>query len=230
MDTGKNSPRLLGLMFVIVAALSLISGLILTPLGYSLAGSPDNISRAMVSFSQNPAIVQLSMVGFLLEAVAIVLLTVLLYSILKKQNVIIARWAFGLWVIEAVGIVFRQINAFSFLHTGQRFASAGAPDSSYFQTLGSLFYDLMHFSYDAQMIFYCTGGILFYSLFLKSRYVPKGISIWGIAAASLGFVGELLAIFGFNVPLYVFLPILPFELVIGIWLMVKGIRVNTETR
>ena len=230
MDTGKNSPRLLGLMFVIVAALSLISGLILTPLGYSLAGSPDNISRAMVSFSQNPAIVQLSMVGFLLEAVSIVLLTVLLYSILKKQNGIIARWAFGLWVIEAVGIVFRQINAFSFLHTGQRFASAGAPVSSYFQTLGSLFYDLMHFSYDAQMIFYCTGGILFYSLFLKSRYVPKGISIWGIAAASLGFVGELLAIFGFDVPLYVFLPILPFELMIGIWLMVKGIGVNTETR
>ena len=147
MDTRKNSPRLLGLMFVIVAALSLISGLILTPLGYSLVGLPDNISETMLSFSQNPTIVQLSMVGFLLEAVAIVLLTVLLYSILKKQNGIIARWAFGLWIIEAVGIVFRQINAFSFLHTGQEFAKAGAPGSSYFQTLGSLFYDLMQIMY-----------------------------------------------------------------------------------
>jgi hypothetical protein len=87
----------------------------------------------------------------------------------------------------------------------------------------------MHFAYDVQMVFYCTGGILFYYLFLKSRYVPRGLSLWGIIVASLGFIGELFAIFGYDVPLYVFLPILPFELTIGIWLMVKGIREDSET-
>jgi hypothetical protein len=116
------------------------------------------------------------------------------------------------------------------LHTGQEFVKAGAPDSSYFQTLGSLFYDLMHFSYDAQMVFYCTGGILFYYLFHKSKYVPKVLPIWGITVASLGFVGELFAIFGYTVPLYVFLPILPFELAIGIWLLVKGIGDGSEKK
>jgi len=80
----------------------------------------------------------------------------------------------------------------------------------------------MHFSYDVQMVFYCIGGILFYYLFLKSNYVPKVLSIFGIIVASVGFIGELFTIFGYVVPLYVFLPILPFELAIGIWLMVKG--------
>ena len=62
----------------------------------------------------------------------------------------------------------------------------------------------------------------FYYLFFKSKYVPILLSLWGIAAASLGFVGTLFQILGYDVPLYVFLPILPFELAIGIWLIVKG--------
>ena len=74
--------------------------------------------------------------------------------------------------------------------------------------------------------FYCIGGILFYYLFLKSNYVPKLLSIFGIIVASVGLIGELFTIFGYVVPLYVFLPILPFELAIGIWLMVKGFRLQ----
>ena len=72
------------------------------------------------------------------------------------------------------------------------------------------------------MVFYCIGGILFYYLFFKSKYVPRVLSLWGIAAASLAFIGYLAILFGYDVPLYVFLPILPFELAIGVWLIVKG--------
>ena len=230
MNSDKFTPRLLGMMFLIVILIGVLSGEMLSPLNYSMTGPPDNISETMISFSDNSTMVQMSIVGFLIEAVAIVLLTVLLHSTLKKQNKIIARWAFGLWIIEAVAIAFREINAFSLLYTGQEFVKAGALDSSYFQTLGSLFYKLMHFSYDVQMVFYCIGGLLFYYLFLKSKYVPKVLSILGIVVASLGFIGELFAIFGYDVPLYVFLPILPFELAIGLWLMVKGIRDGSETK
>ena len=187
-----------------------------------MTGPPDNISETMIDFSINSIMVQISIVGFLMEAIAIVLLAVLLYAILKKQNKIIAHWAFGLWILEAVFLAVRQINAFSLLYTSQEYVKAEVPDSSYFQTLGSLFYELMHFSYDVQMVFYCIGGILFYYLFLKSKYVPNALAIFGIIVAFVGFIGELFALFGHDVPLYVFLPILPFELAIGVWLMVKG--------
>jgi len=229
MNANKKTARLLGMMFLIVIIIGVLSGLMLSPLNYSITDPPDNISETMINFSDNSTMVQMSIVGFLIEAVAILLLTVLLYTILKKQNIIIARWAFGLWILEAVFLAVREINAFSLLYTGQQFVKAGTPDSSYFQTLGSLFYELMQFSYDVQMVFYCIGGILFYYLFLKSKYVPKAISIFGIIVASVGFIGELFAIFGYNVPLYVFLPILPFELAIGVWLIVKGIRNSSET-
>ena len=130
---------------------------------------------------------------------------------------------------EAIFVAIKQIGSFSLLYISQEFVKAGAPVSSYYQTLGGLFYELMQFIYDGQMVFYTIGGILFYYLFLKSKSIPVSISIFGILAASLGFVGEILTILGYNVPLIVFLPILPFELAIGIWLMVKGTKDGLET-
>ena len=222
INSDNLTPRLLGFMFVFVALASLLSGLLLDPLSFSIVGPPDNISETLIKFSDNPTTVQMSIAGYLIEAVAIVLLTVLLYTTLKNQNKIIARWAFGLWIVEAVFVAFRQISAFSLLYTSQEFVKAGAPDSSYFQTLGGLFFGSTQFIYSAQMVFYCSGGILFYYLFFKSKYIPRVLSLWGIIAVSLGFIGTLFEIFNFDVPLYIFLPILPFELAIGVWLMVKG--------
>jgi len=218
------------MMFVIVVVIAILSGLPLESFGYSITGSLDNISESMIRISDNPTMMQLSIVGFLIEAVAIVLLAVLLYTTLKEQNGNMARWAFGLWIIEAVFLSVREISAFCLLYTSQEFVKAGAPDASYFQTLGGLFYELMQFSYDVQMVFYCIGGILFYTLFFKSKYVPQALSLFGIIAASVGFIGEVFAILGYTVPLVVFLPILSFELAIGIWLMVKGIRDGSEAK
>ncbi len=209
-------------MFVFVVIAGTFSGLTAESLDITIVGPLENISETMIKISDNPTMMQMSIVGFLLEAVAIVLLAVLLYTTLKKQNKIIARWAFGLWIVQAAFVAIRQISAFSLLNVSQQFVKAGAPNSSYFQTLGSLFYDSIQFVLASQMVFYTIGGMLFYYLFFKSKYIPRVLSLFGIIAASLGFVGELFVLFGYDVPLYVFLPILPFELAIGIWLMVKG--------
>ena len=219
MNSDKFTPRLLGFMFVFVAVASALSGFMFSSLIES-----DNISNSMINISDDPTKMQMSIVGELITAIGIVLLAVLLYITLKKQNKIIARWAFGLWITEAIILAVSRISAFRLLYTSQEYVKAGAPDSSYFQTLGSLFYESAQFGYGVLMVFYCLGGILFYYLFLKSKYVPKVLPLWGILVASLGFIGTLFVLFDYNVPMYVFLPILPFELAIGVWLMVKGFR------
>ena len=217
MNSDKFTPRLLGFMFVFVAVASALSGLMFSSLIES-----DNISNSMINISDDPTKMQMSIVGELITAIGIVLLAVLLYTTLKKQNKIIARWAFGLWITEAIILAVSRISAFRLLYTSQEYVKAGAPDSSYFQTLGSLFYESTQFGYTVLMLFYCLGGILFYYLILKSKYVPIVLSLWGVIVASLGFIGTLLVLFDYDVPMYVFLPILPFELAIGVWLMVKG--------
>ena len=65
MNSNKNTPRLLGAMFVIVIVISVLSGSLLTSLGYAIVGPPDNISETMTNFSENPIMVQISIVGLL---------------------------------------------------------------------------------------------------------------------------------------------------------------------
>ncbi len=229
MNLEKITPRLLGLMFLIVVVLSVVGGSLFESYGVTIVGQPDDISETMTKVSDDPTKMQMGIAIFLIEAVAIVLLAVLLYSVLRTQDEIMARWALGLWIVEAVFVAVKVISAFSLIYTSQDFVRAGAPDPSYFQTLGGLFVESWQFGYYAQMVFYCVGGILFYYLFLISRYVPSVLALWGVMAASLGLVGTLALFFDYNVPMYVMLPILPFEISIGVLLLVKGIRDGSET-
>jgi hypothetical protein len=222
MDLGRFTPRFLGNMFVIVAFLSLLSGLLLSSLSIPILGSLGNLSQIMNMVSSNLGKMHISILVMFIEAAGIVLLAALLYSILKEQNRIIALWALGLWILEAIILVIRAIFAFSLLNVSQEFMKAGDP--SYLKVLGSLFSTLMQFSYVSLMVFYCIGGFFFYYLFFKSRYIPRAVSIIGMAAVFIGLAGIILIIFGLYIPIYVFLPILLFELLIGIWLMAAGIK------
>jgi hypothetical protein len=89
-----------------------------------------------------------------------------------------------------------------------------------------LYYGLAKFAYSLHMWFYCVGGLIWYGLFYQSRYIPRAISLFGVLAAGAALVGVGLVIFGYTVPIWAYLPLLPFELTIGLWLLIKGI--NTE--
>jgi hypothetical protein len=41
---------------------------------------------------------------------------------------------------------------------------------------------------------------------------------------TVGFIGIVLQLLGYEVSIFVFLPILPFEVTIGGWLMLRGIK------
>lgn len=73
------------------------------------------------------------------------------------------------------------------------------------------------------MWFYCVGGILWYALFFQSKSVPRAIALFGVAAVSVGLAGIVFELFGYAVPISIYLPILPFELTIGLWLLLRGI-------
>ena len=120
------------------------------------------------------------------------------------------------------------ISAFSLLFISQEYATTTVSDPSYFVTLGSLFYEAMEYVSNVNILFFSLGAFLFYYLFLKSKYIPKVFSVWGIVSSFLALIGILFALFGYelNMTVYLiaFLPILPLELSIGVWLIIKGFR------
>lgn len=225
MNSDKNTPRLLGVAFLLQAIASMASGLILAPVDL-IKPSVSNISDTMTIIADNALLMRASIVGEMITAIGIIILGVLLYTTLKKQNKTFALVALALYFAEAILLAVREILVFSLLRISQESVIAGHP--AYLQTLGNLFYESQSFGYSIHMFPFTIGAILFYYLFFKSGYIPRVLSLWGLVAVSLAFIGTLFELFGFNVPLFVFLPNLPFELMIGVWLIVKGIRDGSE--
>jgi len=224
MNSDKNTPRFIGAAFLLQAVASAVAGLILLgPLTVS-----GNIVDTMTNFSNNVLQVRAGIVVEMITVTALVILSVLLYITLKKQNMKIAFVALGLRLTEVALLAVSRIATFAFLRTSQAFVIEGHP--AYLQTLGNLFYDSQGFAYSLSMVFFTLGGTLFYYLFFKSGYIPRVLSLCGLIAAPLAFIGTVVELFGYAVPIVVFIPNLPFELAIGLWLIVKGIRDGSETK
>jgi hypothetical protein len=220
MNAEKHAPRLLGAAFLIVAVASLVGGLLLM----SAIGS-GSISDNLVNVSHQLTLMRLSSLGELVTSSGIVVLAGLLYIVLHKQNKIIALVALGCWLAEAIFLALSQIGTFALLPVSLDFVQAGAPQHSFYQTLGALLYNGVYSQgYAIHMWFYCIGGLLWYALFYTSKYIPRVISFWGLLAVSVGLIGIVFQLLGYDVSIFVYLPIGPFELTIGVWLMLRGIK------
>lgn len=218
MNSDKNTPRLLGAAFLLQAVAALVWGeFLLWPLivSNSIAGTMSNISH-------NALQMRASIMVAMITAIGIVMIGVLMYVILKKQNRNIAIVAMGLYLLEAAILAVSRIPAFSLLHLSQESVIAGHP--AHMRTLGNLFLESAEFGVWLHMLPFALGATMFYYLFFKSRYIPRALSLFGLIAASLALIGTSFVLLGYDFPLIVIFPNLPFELAIGVWLMVKGIR------
>ena len=218
MNSNKNTLRLLGTAFLLQAVAAVVSGpILLDPLIVQ-----GNIIGSMINITNNVLQMRASIVGEMIAVIGIVMLGALLFVTLKKQNGKIALVALGLYLITAAIIAVSRIAAFSLLRISQESVIAGHP--AYLQTLGNLFYELQEFGYFLHMLPYTFGATLFYYLFYKSGFIPRGLILFGLIAAPLAFIGSLFDLFGFDIPMVIYLPNLPFDLGIGVWLLVKGIE------
>jgi hypothetical protein len=142
---------------------------------------------------------------------------------LRKQNEKIALTALGFYILEAALLAVSRTEAFSLLRISQEYATTGQP--AYLLTMGNLAFESMDFvGSTLHMLAFCLGGILFYYLLYKSRVVPGTLSLWGLIATLPMLIGTLTQIFGYTIPFIFYVPYVPFELVIGIWILVKGVK------
>ena len=215
MSSGKNIPRLLGVAFLMVLLLTFSEFWALSIIG---TGS---VSDSLVSISNNLMPLRLSILLGLVLSAGIIVLAVLLFVILQKQNKTIALIALSCYLLESVTLVLRQLSVYALIPLALEYTKAGALDLSYFETSGAVFLDIGRWVYDIHLLFFALGGILWYILFYRTRYIPRLLSIWGIVAVALVLVASVLA--GFEIrPIALVLPNALFELAIGLWIVIKG--------
>jgi hypothetical protein len=230
MDVKTNTIRLLGAAFLIVFVASVLSDVLLS----SATGS-GSMSDILVSIADHLALMRMSnLVALTIQSTGIVVLGVLLYIVLGKQNQIIALVALGWWLAEAVTLAVSKIGTYALIPLSLEYIEAGAPESSSLQALGHfLYYGVDRQGYALHTLFFCLGGILWYYLFYRSRYIPRILSVWGLATVCLVLLKTLLALYdpdlGRVIPdVIVGAPYIVFEALIGPWLMIKGIRSGAQ--
>ena len=221
MEIGMNTVKLLGAAQLLVFAASLISERLLA----SVVGS-GGISDILVNISKNLTRMRISTLVALINCLAIILLGVMFYIVFMDEYKIIALVAMGCFLAEAITLAISKIGAYSLIPLSQEFVNAGAPESSYYQTLGNfLYYGVDRRGYDIHMLFFCVGAILWYYLLYITNVLPRALSLWGLVAVCLLTIPILLELYDRDfLPAsgILALPYLPFELVLGIWLIVKG--------
>jgi hypothetical protein len=218
MNLASKTSKVLGLAFLLQFITSISSGVFFNA---RLIVS-ENIAENMANIANHALLMRANILVDMLTALGIIFLGGMLFISLRKQNEQIALVALGFYILEAALLAISRTQAFSLLRISQEYAATGNPAS--LETLGALTLESMDFvGSTLHMLVFCLGGILFYYLLDKARVVPRALSLWGLITAFPMLIGTLMIIFGYEAPIYLYVFYMPFEFVIGVWLLIKGI-------
>lgn len=225
VKTSQRTARTVGALFLIAMAASLVGGV-----GYleSLLGAPDYITAV----SENESQVMIGVLLELINGIAVVGIGVLMFPFLRIQNEGTARGYLAFRVLESVFICVAAIIPLSLVTLSQAYVSAGGAGAAYFEILGTLIIGARADVADLLIpAFFSLGALLLYYSLYRSRLVPRFLSVWGLIAAVLIIILNLVLISDLvEIPmafgLLLALPIMLNEIFLGIWLIVKGFDVS----
>lgn len=226
MRPDKKTVRLLGVVFLIVFLASVVSNMLLDS-----ATGTGSMSEMLGNIPNNLALMRVSIMIELVTSLGIVALAALLYVVFGPRYRVLATVALGWWLAEGIILGFSKVGAYALINLSQSAMAAGGSASSFHQLLGEfLYYGFDRQGWSLHMLFFSLGGILWYYLFFKSKAIPRWLSIWGVAALSLVTINVLWALYdpGVGTIIYLGLPYMVFEFLIGPWLMIAGIRDDAD--
>jgi len=220
MNTYKKNAIFVGVFYIAATA----AGILGVVFGPNL-DDPDYL----INISANENQVIIGSLFVLMMAVAVSGVAIAVYPVLKKHNESIAIGYVGARLVEGIIFIVTVISWLLLLTLSQEYVKAGAPDASYFQTSGELLLAVGdwagHVVLDVAV--FPLGALIFYGLLYQSKLVPRWISGWGLIAAILYWAAGFLIMFALVIPMSTMavvlnLPLALQEMVLAVWLIVKG--------
>jgi hypothetical protein len=160
-----------------------------------------------------------------LAAAASVGIAVALYPVLRVVGRALAIGSVVFRAIEAVLYLAGVVALLCLASLSGRAASDAATPPSTVRALVDVLTSARHEAGLVAVFAFTAGAFMYYALLWRARLVPGWLSVWGLLAVGLLVIASLLALFtGRGVADYILLaaPIFLQELVLGVWLLVKG--------
>jgi hypothetical protein len=201
----RTAARLIGAAFLVSTATYMLgSGLIASALAATEGGQFVTNNSRLVS-------------GVLLQLVnsaAVVAIGVLFYPLLRKWSEPVALGYLSARVIESVLLALGGLATLTVLGTGQGSAAGSAP----------LLVGVSKLTYQMAMIALGLGSLPFCALLYRTRLIPRWLSALGLVGYASLLVGSVLELYGLDLRLLHNLPGGLFELILPLWLLVRGLN------
>lgn len=217
MDLLKQKARLLGFLYLAGMAAGILS----------VAPAID-AENYLIEAAANPIQIFIAITFQFMMFLTNLAVAVLFYPILKKFAPTLAVGFLSLRVVSAIFVIFGAILLIPILVLSQEFIRLSPVDSATFETLGNILKSTRDYINHVFMILaLCFGNILLYILLFKSKLIPRWLCIWGILGTIFSMFASgliLFQVFEVITTEYLILnvPTAILELVLGIWLIVKG--------
>jgi len=219
MDSYRKYAIAAGVLFIIATVTNMLGNLSIKP----ILDAPDYLIQ--ISANENLMIIAALLV--LISAFASGSIAICLYPILKKHHEALALGSVGFRVMEAMLYIIGVVALLLLLTLSQDYVTAGASNASLFQISGTLLQAVKTWAGMLGVIAFTTGAMMYYIVFYQSKLVPRWLTGWGFLGAALSCASAVLVIAGLlsslSTVFIVFnLLILVQEMVLAVWLIVKG--------
>ncbi len=221
MLTDRKNAVIVGLLFIIATGFLYLGEAVYGPF---LSGS-DYLQSAYPNRA-------LATVGMLIEfvcVVAIPLIAVFLFPVLRRSTPRLAVGYVGFRFFEAVLFANVEINKLSFINLSHQLLGDDTAAAGFARSLGGEIQATNDWMFAIYVIIFGIGALMLYSALYRSKVVPRFISVWGFLAGIVIIIGALFGMIFYSAnttgvawsPVF-FAPIAINEMVLAVWLIVKG--------
>ncbi len=220
MNTNRKTAIIVGVLYIIGTIAGILSLVFTGP----VLEEPDYLTQ--VSTNPNPIVIGSLFV--LTMGLALAMVPVMMFPILKKYNEALAvGYVVFRGALEGVTYLALVIGWLSLPLISQGYVKAIAGDAFYFQSLADLVLQTHNQIGNVTTIVFILGAFMFYYVLYRSKLVPRWLSGWGLLAAVPYFVSGVLGSFALlsqmsTTQLVMVLPLALQEMVLAVWLIVKG--------
>ncbi len=197
---------------------------------YNRATDAEGTNAILLRIAEHASAMRATILLELLESFSALVLAVTLYGITRDENHELAMLALVCRVCEGLLGALGIRNTLGLLWLTKAGADAGGTVAA--DALG----DLLLMPAQSAMIgapFFAVGSMIFSYLLLRGRIVPAPLAWLGVLASVLLVVGLPLQVAGFfKGPMtgYMWLPMIAFQIPLGLWLLIKGVATLTQRK
>ena len=185
MNQYRRTAVLVGALFLISTATFIVSNALITP----LLGSPNFLSEVS---DHSQLMIAATLIG-LIEGTATVGIAVALYPILKRQHPALALGYAGMRIAElAIAVVGFGLGGLLLVTL-----SATAANGANSETLGTLLVALRPWTLMLVYLYTAIGGLMLSYMLLRTRLVPRGLSMLGLIGYAALLAASVLDMLGF---------------------------------